>query len=158
MKKGILAAFAGLVGAVGAGAAVNRVMSKNTAVQKQYADKHLNILENLNQWLRIKQEGKTLKPYFESHGYKRIAIYGMGHLGERLLDDLKQLDVIVAYAIDQNADNLYSDVELVTPEDNLEDVDAVIVTATFFYDEIEQKLSSKMDCPIVSLEDVLYWE
>ena len=38
----------------------------------------------------------------------------------------------------------------------LEAVDAVIVTPIFFMDEIEEMLSGKMDCPIVSLEDILY--
>jgi len=41
-------------------------------------------------------------------------------------------------------------------DDSLEDVDVVIVTAITFFDEIETKLSEKLDCPIISLEDILY--
>lgn len=158
MKKGIMAILSGSLGAVAAGVAVNHVESNNIKRQKHYADKHLNILENLNQWLIIKQEGRTIESFFERNGYKKIAIYGMGYLGERLLDDLKQSNVRVTYAIDQNAANLYSDIEIVMPDDEFEEVDAIIVTATFFFEEIEENLSSKVDCPIVSLEDVLYWE
>ena len=38
----------------------------------------------------------------------------------------------------------------------LETVDAVVVTAITFFDEIEERLSEKVDCPIISLEDILY--
>ena len=41
-------------------------------------------------------------------------------------------------------------------EDELEPVDAVVVTAITFFNEIEQKLSKKLDCEIISLEDILY--
>jgi hypothetical protein len=35
-------------------------------------------------------------------------------------------------------------------------VDAIVVTAITFFDEIEEKLSEKIDCPIISLDDILY--
>ena len=51
---------------------------------------------------------------------------------------------------------MYADVELLSPDDELPDVDAVIVTPVFFFDEIEEMLASKMDADIVSMEDILY--
>ena len=50
----------------------------------------------------------------------------------------------------------HADVDIVSMDDNLETVDAVVVTAITFFDEIEEQLSAKMDCPILSLEDILY--
>ena len=41
-------------------------------------------------------------------------------------------------------------------EDDLKPVDAIVVTAITFFDEIKEKLSEKIDCPIISLEDILY--
>ena len=41
-------------------------------------------------------------------------------------------------------------------EDDLAVVDSVVVTAITFFDEIEEQLLQKMDCPILSLEDILY--
>ena len=58
--------------------------------------------------------------------------------------------------IDQKADSIYSDVDIVTMADSLEEVDAVVVTAITFFDEIEEQLSGKLDCPVISLEDILY--
>ena len=62
----------------------------------------------------------------------------------------------IVYGIDQRANSIYADVDIVPVDDVLEVVDAVVVTAITFFDEIEEKLSKKLDCPIISLEDILY--
>ena len=45
---------------------------------------------------------------------------------------------------------------MVATEEKLEKVDAIIVTAVSFFDQIEEELSEKISCPIISLEDILY--
>ena len=80
----------------------------------------------------------------------------MSYAGETLINELKDSSVTIAYGIDKNADSIYADVDIVSMDDNLETVDAVVVTAITFFDEIEEQLSAKMDCPILSLEDILY--
>ena len=40
--------------------------------------------------------------------------------------------------------------------EELEKVDVIVVTAITFFESIENELSSKVEYPIVSLEDVLY--
>ncbi len=110
----------------------------------------------MNQWVKIKQENKSIADYLEQNGYKEIAIYGMNYVGETLLDELANSNIKVKYAIDKNADAIYSDIDVVTPDDELTEVDAVIVTAITFFDEIEEHLLDKMDCPILSMEDILY--
>ena len=88
--------------------------------------------------------------------FRSIAVYGMSYAGETLLDELSESDIEVAYAIDKNAESIYLDIETVTLDAELQEVDAVVVTAITFYDEIEKKLKEKIKCPIVSLEDILY--
>ena len=120
------------------------------------SDKHLALFLMMNQWVKVKQEGKSLAVYFETNGFKKIAIYGMSYAGETLVDELKNTGITVAYGIDKRADSLYADLEIVTMEDDLGDVDAIVVTAITFFDEIEEQLLEKIDCPILSLEDILY--
>ena len=110
----------------------------------------------MNQWVNIKQEGKNLSTYFLKNGYKRIAIYGMSYAGETLFKELKGTEVKVIYAIDKNAKNIYSNVNIVSLEDSLEEVDVVVITAITFLEEIENQLSKKLTCPLLSLEDILY--
>jgi hypothetical protein len=145
-----------LTGAVAGATAVGKAKNKKINKAWGYSEKHLALFQMMNQWVQVKQEGKNLASYFEKKGYKKIAIYGMHYAGETLLDELKNTDIKVAYGIDKNADLLYVDVDVVTMDDDLEEVDAIVVTAITFFDEIEEKLSAKVDCPIISLEDVLY--
>ena len=79
----------------------------------------------------------------------------MSYVGECLLKELKDTQTVVKYGIDQRSDELYSEVSIYSPDDNLEDVDAIIVTSIFFVDEIREKLSLKVSCPIISLENIL---
>lgn len=80
----------------------------------------------------------------------------MSYVGETLVDELKNSNITVLYGIDQKADSIYADVDIVFIEDELQEVDAIVVTAITFFDEIEEKLSGKVDCPIISLDDILY--
>ena len=57
---------------------------------------------------------------------------------------------------DKNADNIYSSVEVMNLSDDLPEVDAIVVTAVFFFDEIAEELADKVNCPIISLEDMVY--
>lgn len=156
MKKLLLTGLSALTGAtIGAGA-VGRVTGRNIEKAKAMSDKHFRLFLMMDQWVKVKQEGKSLAFYFEKNGYKKIAIYGMSYAGETLVNELRNSGISVSYGIDQRAKSLYTDLEIFTMEDEFESVDAIVVTAITFFDEIEEKLSERMNCPILSLEDVLY--
>lgn len=48
-----------------------------------------------------------------------------------------------------------AEIEVKSMEDDLEEVDAVIVTPIFYFNSIEEKLEEIFDCPIISFEEVL---
>lgn len=157
MKKGVVSfLLGGVAGGIAGAAAVGSKLSKDVKGERGYAQKHLMIMQMFNQWLINKQEGKKLASFFEDNNYKSIAIYGMSYLGERLVDELKGSGIEVKYAIDKNAANIYADVEVKRPTDNLPGVDAVVVTAVYYFNEIEGELVELVDCPVISLEDVLF--
>lgn len=156
MKKPVISILSTLAGAALGAGAVRKVSLDKTKKVQSMSDKHLALFLMMNQWVKVKQEGKGLAAYFETNGYKKIAIYGMSYAGETLVDELKNTGITVAYGIDKRADSLYTDLDIVTMEDDLGDVDAIVVTAITFFDEIEEQLLEKIDCPILSLEDILY--
>jgi lactate dehydrogenase-like 2-hydroxyacid dehydrogenase len=160
MKKGTISVLSALTGALAGAAAATTTLGKASVKKydkaQAYSDKHLALFYLMNQWVKVKQEGKNLSSYFEKNGYKKIAIYGMGHAGETLVDELRGTATQVAFGIDRNADSIYADIDVVTLDDKWEEVDAIVVAAITFFDEIEEELSQKVDCPIISLEDVLY--
>lgn len=137
---------------------------------KKMSDKYLTLFSMMSQWVKVKQQRKNLSAYFESRNYQKIAIYGMSFAGEALVSELTGTNVNVLYGIDQNAaglaaakktnssniDDIPQAVNIVSMEDTLVQVDAVVVTAVTFFDEIKEKVSAKLDCPVVSLEDILF--
>lgn len=160
MRKGSKAIISTLMGAVGgavAGGMAVKTSTTKSIEEKQETLKKVHVLYcAFDRWLQIRQEGRTLAEYFEKNNYKTIAVYGMKELGDRLVDELKDSEIKVCYAIDKNAYQIYSDIDIVTPDDDLEPVDVIVVTAIYYYDEIVDVLNNKANCPIVSLEDILY--
>lgn len=156
MKKGLLASITAITGAVAGAAAAEHIKGKDVAKYKELADKHLAIMLMYNQWMTTKQQGKSIITYFKENGYKEIAIYGMSYVGERVLEELKDSEINVKYAIDKKADSIYMDIEVITPDDVFDDVDVIVVTSNYYFDAIEEMLMEKVDCPIINFEDILY--
>lgn len=136
--------------------AAGKAMEKKAEKWQQLSDKHLALFLMMNQWVKVKQEGKNLSDYFGRNNYKNIAIYGMSYAGETLMDELKDSEICVKYGIDRRAGRICEEIDIVTMDDDLPEVDAVVVTAITFFDEIEEELGNKLNCPILSLEDILY--
>lgn len=158
MKKGV-AIISGLVGGAIGATSMAKFNQNIIGERDKRIDKFKSYYNMLNQWLCIKQENRNLTEYFKENNYKRIAVYGLGEMGSRLIDELKNSEIEVAYGIDKNIDNVFCDITAYSVddmEDILDKVDAVIVTAIFAYDEIEEQLNDILDCDIISLEDVVY--
>ena len=156
MKKGIISALSFAAGLAGGAIGVGKMTGSKVNDWKQMSDKHLELFLMMNQWVKVKQEGKHLASYFEKKGYKTSAVYGMSFAGETLVNELKGSGIQILYGIDQRGGSVYTDINIVTKEDTLAAVDAVVVTAISFFEEIEEELCRKVDCPILSLGDILY--
>lgn len=117
--------------------------------------KYISLFQLMNYWLILKQKNFSIGKLLKQKGYKHIAVYGMSHVGLSLLDDLRE-EVIIDYTIDRNDNISYTDIKIVSPEEALNEVDVVVVTALDDYYEIEKKLKEKISCPVLSLEDLLY--
>lgn len=156
MKKGVAGVLAAVAGSVAVGLAVSVRSDKKIKRLRGYSNKHLEMVKLYDQWLAAKQDGKSIVDYLKSEGIKTVAIYGMSFIGKRLYEELRDTDIEVRYGIDRNQDNIYVDIDVVTPEDDLEEVDAIIVTAFYFFDEIEDSLMDKTNSRILSMEDIVY--
>lgn len=156
MKKGVIGVTSALAGAALGAIGTSKMMGDRVTEWKNMSDKHLALFLLMNQWVKVKQEGKNLAEYFEREGYHEIAIYGMSYAGETLVEELQGSNIKVKYGIDKKADAIYADFDVVLPDEELEEVDAIAVTSITFFDEIEEILNKKVTCPIISLEDILY--
>lgn len=97
-----------------------------------------------------------VEAYMRKIGCNTIAVYGYGVLGKKFINFMQNSKIEIVYAIDENANAFTdSDMDLFSPEDELDAVDAVIVSAIFAFDEIKEKLKKKMSCEILALDRVL---
>lgn len=111
--------------------------------------------DELYQWMSIKQSGMLLASYFIDNACKSIAIYGLGATGRLLKKELSGTDVLVKYAIDRISEGVRSDIDVLGIDDDLPEVDAIVVTPTYAFNEVKEMLEKKVNCPIISLHKII---
>lgn len=110
----------------------------------------------LVRWMDICQNKKDVSIYFAQKGYREIAVYGVSDIGKLLINALEGTDIRVRHGIDIQADKVKASIPVYKPEDKWPDVDAIVVTAVYFYDDICRQLwAGGIDIPIISLHEVL---
>ena len=133
-----------------------KIFSKKNIENELLIDRYQSYWRILNKWLTLKEEGKLLETYFEKHGYSKIAIYGVGMIGVHLVKELEKSSIVIEYGIDQQgAENVHQKFPIYKKEDALPRVDVIIVSVTYDYANIYRYLKEKVNCPIISLEEVV---
>ncbi len=112
----------------------------------------------LDEWLCLKEEQIPLEKYFQENEIDSIAIYGMGMLGKHLLKELEKSSIKIKYGIDRAIKVVSEGIKMYSPSENLPEVDAIVVTATYDFYEIKAKLQINNTCKIISLEDIVFWK
>lgn len=124
-------------------------------INKMLAEKS-EINAMVYKWISNNDRGCSISKYLREHGLNRIGIYGLGDLGEILFDELKRDRISIECVIDRNADCLCTDVLTCKPDDIIPKVDVILVTPIQHFDNIRDELKNKVDCPIVSIADVIF--
>lgn len=157
-KRGL---FICMISGIVSGAAAAYLAVRYGKKQSEVLRRQLQILQDhyglLNHWLEIKNEGKSVSSYFEDMGYRHIAVYGMAELGNRLMEDLEGTSICVDYGIDRDVCCSMGRIEeIYFPEDDLPKTDVIVVTPYSAFGAIKKVLEKKNQCPIISLEDVVW--
>lgn len=108
-------------------------------------------------WMEVVAKKKSIENYFLSKGISKLAIYGTGHIGRLIYNQLKNSDVTVLYGIDQNIENNFisEDIPLYTIEELFPDVQAIIVTPFYAFQEIKKNLQKKVKCKLFSVDEMI---
>lgn len=121
------------------------------------SDKHLMLFLLMNEWVKAKQENKSIEEYLICAGYHSVAVYGMSYAGQRLCDELDNCNVTIKYCIDQRGSGNYKGHNIVPLSEKCEYVDVVIVTPIFYYEEIKNEILKVFpDFSVLSLEEIIY--
>lgn len=120
-------------------------------------NKLLDNYQLLNHWLEMRNEGHSAAEYFENMGYRHIAIYGMAELANRLSEELLNSGIQIDYGIDKDVSCTIARIEEVySLQDELPLTDVIVVTPYYAFESIYKNLKEKIDCPIISIEDVIW--
>lgn len=124
--------------------------------QRIVCQSNILLKKMLIHWVEVKNYERTLSDYFRERGIKRIAIYGAAEVGELFFRELNGTDITIVCCIDRSK-VLYGQ-KTVRPENFQEDVDAVIVTAVYYFSEIYEQLNSKLTrkVPIIGLDEIIF--
>lgn len=155
MKKGF-AVLTGVIGFISGAVLMGRMASKNLNEWKKMSDKFFSNMTLFNQWMMAKQSGKNIADYLEKNNYKKIIIYGMSYIGERLVDELNNTEIEIVAGVDRNAKGIFANMPMLLPDEDMPEADCMIVTPVFFFDEIKEKMAQRFSNPIISFEDIFY--
>ncbi len=121
--------------------------NKSDDIDVMFLDEHSYVAQNVT-YLNFKR-GQIKNPFDKS-------IYGIGYLGKHFVEELDQSDITVKFIVDKKAEQSPNKIAIYRPDDLFPEVDVIVVTAIVDFDDISDLLESKVDCPIVSLEDIIY--
>ncbi len=122
-------------------------------MQMAFEQRYLNMM---NQWLILKQEGKSISSYLRKQGYKTAAIYGMAIYGRHVVRELQSSEIEVLYGIDRKKLKPYKNIEILQPEKKLPYVDIIINTVLHDCVNIKAELAKITDSPVSDLEDIIF--
>lgn len=131
-------------------------MNSELRKAKNLSDKHLMLFLLMNEWVKVKQQGKSVSDKLLQQDIHKVAVYGMSYVGQRLCDELKGSDVKIIGCLDQKGGGKYSGYSITAADDIPGDIDAIIVTPVFYFDDIRKKLEGKTNAKIVSVEEIIY--
>lgn len=87
----------------------------------------------------IEENENGIKSFLNSMNINSVAIYGMGRIGCKLYDMLEHLKFKIPYVIDRDSYLISEVIEVLNPEDNVREVDALIITVVEDSDRLKMK-------------------
>lgn len=152
-----MAFAAGVTGAAAGFGAWMHGKEKQQAELRNYGDKYYEYFQLLNRWMTGRNEGKTIADFFHEEHIGRIAIYGMGELANRMVEELKDSDIQIVYGIDRDVCNTNSQIaDVYAPDDTLPEADAVVITPFLSAEAIRRTLAEHCPYRMIALDDVIY--
>lgn len=108
----------------------------------------------MNKWMELRNRGKTLLRH-EMIAGKAVAVYGMGKLGRRCVEEFMMNGKAIAYAVDKTYTDPNAAYKIYGTMGKLPHADVMIVTITDEFENIKKEVEKIFDGGIVSLEAVV---
>lgn len=119
--------------------------------QKNKFENYLNILDL---WFLLREKNISLVSFFEESNYTKIGIYGYGIFARHLIYELDNTSVKIVALIDKQRDKISCELYKVLPGEEPDDLDVIIVTSYFYYEEIRRTYKNSK-IKILSIENII---
>ena len=121
-------------------------------------EKYRIFYELIYEWMNGNMTGRCISNWIVKNGYRSVAIYGMGPLGQMLYQDLCRCkDLQIKYGLDRRSDVESKELEIYDMDNCPEPVELIIVTAVVDFETIRSEISKKLDfsCRLISLMQLI---
>ena len=117
----------------------------------------------LHEWNYKKLKKKTIKSFLDANGYKNIAVYSLGTLGNLFLEEAVKENIQISYIVDKNNSMFPTQIHNI-PVIGLQDVsnqasvDAIVICHVYYFNQIADdlvKLGIKEE-QLLSLNDIVF--
>lgn len=102
-----------------------------------------------------KVTSNQLEQYFHSKDIHNISIYGFGVYGKELYRIMENIGVEVEYCIDKRNDIKNANIPVISLDENMRKVDAIVVSPVNSFKEIEKNIKRYCSFEVISLFDIL---
>lgn len=110
----------------------------------------------LIRWMDLKIRGYGIAYVLSKMKYCNIAVYGYAELGQLLCRELADTDIRISYLLDKKIKDTGSgNLPIYVPRSGLPNVDAIVVTAVYYFDEIKKELSQMGYQNVISFRKLL---
>lgn len=130
-------------------------ISERLAALNELCEKYYEMMRIQNLWMEKMENGVMITDLLKRRGYHNIAIYGIGYLGNRLLNQIDTSEVEVSYIIDKKGGSVYGDIPVVRLTSDLKPVDVIIVSSTYYYYEIKKNIEEHLSYDVISIEKLV---
>ena len=132
------------------------VMLKGVSAQRMaLLAKFRKMFMVLNQMMEYRESGYPVGKYLKTSGVDKVAIYGAGYVGKRLVGELREHSVDVAYFIDRNADYLEETIPVYKPEDPVGQVNMVIISLVGECEALKRDVLERYGCRVNTICEIL---
>lgn len=133
---------------------INREKKENDDLKIMLIKGHI-VNKNLAYLSLLYEDAERIERYLNNQHIFTVGIYGMGKLGIVLEKYLANTQIKVCYGIDRNKNLSNDSIEIRTIEGVSNDMDMIIVTAEYYFYEIQENLSRIVNVPVVRLSNLL---
>lgn len=115
--------------------------------------------KTLTKWLDANHKGWSLGNELKKRGFETVAIYGYAELGRLAAFEIEQeTEIKLCYIFDKQSNekmNVFHDQRIVYPNKYYENIDCIIVSAIYYFEEIKMELISKGYSKVLSLGEII---